>query len=181
MRIKRIVIMSCFVFLVGGIAGGMLSLVTNTLFTDKDQSVVSAVEGARDDWKINQFVKEQEKLHPDGLSESKVKAGSKYTGITYNGSNNNMSVPSGNTPKPQPQTTIKESKKTETGSIGRGRVKTNGGTLRVRRSGSSNAEVIGQVSKGDVVEILSSKGGWYEIKTSSGLRGYVSAQYVQKI
>lgn len=41
-----------------------------------------------------------------------------------------------------------------------------------------NGKVIGQVDKGDTVQIVSEESGWYQIITSDGLQGYVSAEYV---
>ena len=188
MRIKRIVIMSCFVFLVGGLFGGCFSLLNHTIFASEEQSVSDAVEGARDDWEVKQFVEEQERLHPNGLSESKVETGSKYTGITYNGKNNMAVPPESTTPKPV-SPSISEKKEPEeekepereVEAVSRGQVCTNGGTLRIRQSGDSNAAVVGQAKNGDKVIILSTQGDWYEVKTSDGLHGFASATFIRKI
>ena len=44
-----------------------------------------------------------------------------------------------------------------------------------------NADVVGSLYKDDIVTIISETSGWYQIVTSTGVSGYVSAEYIQKI
>ena len=52
------------------------------------------------------------------------------------------------------------------------------GTLNVRRSASTNAERVGELRRGDSVEVLGRAGSWYEIATTS-VRGFVHADFVR--
>lgn len=54
-------------------------------------------------------------------------------------------------------------------------------SLNIRQGPSSSTAAIGVLYKDDIVTIVSETNGWYQIITSNGLSGYVSAAYVQKI
>ena len=56
-----------------------------------------------------------------------------------------------------------------------------GSSLNVRKAPSVNADVVGSLYKDDIVTIISETSGWYQIVTSTGVSGYVSAEYIQKI
>ena len=51
----------------------------------------------------------------------------------------------------------------------------------MRAQGSIEGDVIGQVYKGDIVQIVSQDDAWYQIITSDGTQGYVSATYVEVV
>ena len=53
-------------------------------------------------------------------------------------------------------------------------------SLRVRSTGSTGGTILGRLSNGASVTILSSYGGWYKIKSGS-LTGWVSADYVKSL
>ncbi|WP_052356575.1 C40 family peptidase [[Clostridium] dakarense] len=53
-------------------------------------------------------------------------------------------------------------------------------TLNVRSGAGTSYSVIGKVNKGDRVELLASKNGWYKIKLSNGSTGWASADYITK-
>ena len=56
-----------------------------------------------------------------------------------------------------------------------------GSSLNVRKAPRVNADVVGSLYKDDIVTIISETSGWYQIVTSTGVSGYVSAEYIQKI
>ena len=56
-----------------------------------------------------------------------------------------------------------------------------GSSLNIRKAPSVNADVVGSLYKDDIVTIISETSGWYQIVTSTGVSGYVSAEYIQKI
>ena len=56
-----------------------------------------------------------------------------------------------------------------------------GSSLNVRKAPNINADVVGSLYKDDIVTIISETSGWYQIVTSTGVSGYVSAEYIQKI
>ncbi len=53
--------------------------------------------------------------------------------------------------------------------------------LRVRSAPSTSADVLGNVTNGTQLEILSSVGGWYYVTTPDGTLGYVSSDYVSGV
>lgn len=62
-----------------------------------------------------------------------------------------------------------------------GKIAIQKGSLNVRAQGSIEGDVIGQVYKGDIVQIVSQDDAWYQIITSDGTQGYVSATYVEVV
>ncbi len=62
------------------------------------------------------------------------------------------------------------------------RVDISSGVLNVRKSGSTSAEIVDKLSKGDTVEVLdTSNASWWKIKTPNGVTGYASSDYLEKI
>lgn len=51
-------------------------------------------------------------------------------------------------------------------------------SLNVRSGASTSDSIIGKITKGENVEILSSSNGWYEIQYSENTDGWVSADYI---
>ena len=84
MRIKRVAVVSLITFIIGGVGGSAYAYVTHPSQRGDGQLALSLnLEQAHENWEVEQFISEQEELRPDGLSESKIAAGSKYTGVTY--------------------------------------------------------------------------------------------------
>ncbi|MDD3261913.1 MAG: SH3 domain-containing protein, partial [Oscillospiraceae bacterium] len=50
--------------------------------------------------------------------------------------------------------------------------------LNLRSSASTSSSVIGQLSNGQIVTVLSTSNGWSYVQTSSGQKGYCSASYL---
>lgn len=50
--------------------------------------------------------------------------------------------------------------------------------LNIRSLASTNSSVVTQVSQGDVIDLLSFDGTWYEVKTSDGKTGFASGNFV---
>lgn len=83
MRIKRVAVVSLITFMLGGLGGAAYAYVTHTAVIGQMALPVD-LEQAQENWAVEQFISEQEELHPKGLEQSKIETGSKYTGITYN-------------------------------------------------------------------------------------------------
>lgn len=84
MRTKRVAVVSLITFLIGVGGGSAYAYVTHPSHGGDNQLALSLnLEQAHENWEVEQFISEQEELRPDGLSESKIAAGSKYTGVTY--------------------------------------------------------------------------------------------------
>ena len=159
MNVKRVALVSLITFFIGAAGGGIFAFVN----------------------------------HPaNGGSET----GSKYTGITYNGENNSVVIATpqkeqGNLPvetvpsneEVSNETTMPFGTETQNAapqtSVSKGRVAIQEGSLNVRGQASTDGTILGQVYKGDTVEILSQNGAWYQIVTSGGVKGYVSATYIE--
>ncbi|NTV91067.1 MAG: SH3 domain-containing protein, partial [Clostridiales bacterium] len=54
----------------------------------------------------------------------------------------------------------------------------NASALNVRAEASTTAQILGKVYTGETVTILSQENDWYNIKTQSGITGWVLSQYV---
>ena len=65
------------------------------------------------------------------------------------------------------------------GTLGRVRVKS--GRLNVRKAPTTASPVLGKLSLGDTVTLTGRTGGWFNVRTASGLSGYCSADYIQPL
>ena len=211
MRVKRVALVSIVTFLLGGLCGSAYAYVSYSFSnTNEDISLSDNLEQVQENIAVEQFVKAQEEQRPNGLEESKIETGSKYTGITYNnvapatvsdktetdpavtddgsetkkeegllssilnwGKNNELNK------QDKTEDDKNSSKTSSTGSSGK--IAIQKGSLNVRAQGSIDGEVIGQVYKGDIVQIVSQDDAWYQIITSDGTQGYVSATYVEVV
>jgi uncharacterized protein YgiM (DUF1202 family) len=54
----------------------------------------------------------------------------------------------------------------------------NASTLNIRSGPGTNYSVKTQVHAGDILQIISQSGSWYKVRTTSGVDGYASMQYV---
>ena len=209
MRIKRVAVVSLITFIIGGVGGSAYAYVTHPSQRGDGQLALSLnLEQAHENWEVEQFISEQEELRPDGLSESKIAAGSKYTGVTYKDGKMIMpqqvndvttadvkqQVDSEQENASDAQEEKKEGflsklfSKKETAQNGdndaaqqtqTGRVDIQSGSLNVRAQSNTSSEVIGKVYKDDIVQILGQSGAWYQVTTQDGVQGYVSAAYVE--
>jgi hypothetical protein len=197
MNVKRVALVSLITFFIGAAGGGIFAFVNHPANGGSGSaSLAEDLKQAQANREVQQFIQKQEKLHPDGLSESSIETGSKYTGITYNGENNSVVIATpqkeqGNLPvetvpsneevsneTTMPVGTEAQSAAPQT-SVSKGRVAIQEGSLNVRGQASTDGAILGQVYKGDTVEILSQNGAWYQIVTSGGVKGYVSATYIE--
>ena len=86
---KKIVAVCLVVFLIGCAGGGSLAYANHKKGMEA-QSLLASLSQTQDNWEVEQFIRAQEEQRPDGLEESQIATGSRYTGITYN----NVSVAS---------------------------------------------------------------------------------------
>lgn len=204
MRTKRVAVVSLIAFCLGGVGGGAYAYITHPInHGDGETSLTLNLEQAHENWEVEQFINEQEKLRPDGMEESKITTGSKYTGITYhNGVANTVAPSSANQTVSEADPAVDEeqdnnrggllsslfgkNKKEEAAQSGNdsqsdtvGRINIQKGSLNVRAQGSTDSTIIGQVYKDDKVQIVGRNGAWYQVITENGLEGYVSATYVE--
>ncbi|MFR6291831.1 MAG: SH3 domain-containing protein [Peptococcaceae bacterium] len=211
MRVKRVALVSIVTFLLGGLCGSAYAYVSYSFSnTNEDISLSDNLEQVQENIAVEQFVKAQEEQRPNGLEESKIETGSKYTGITYNNvatatvSDKTETDPAAtddgsetkkeegllssilnwgkNTETNKQDKTEDDKNSSKTSSAGSsGKIAIQKGSLNVRAQGSIEGDVIGQVYKGDIVQIVSQDGAWYQIITSDGTQGYVSATYVEVV
>ena len=182
MNVKRVAVVSLITFFIGAVGGGVFAFLNHPINGGSGSaSLAEDLKQAHANREVQQFINEQEKLHPDGLGESSIETGSKYTGITYNGENNSVVIA---TPQKEqgdmPMETTPQNPAVQD-SVSKGRVAIQEGSLNVRGQASTDGAILGQVYKGDTVEILGQNGAWYQIVTSSGIKGYVSATYIEVI
>ena len=211
MRVKRVAVVSIVTFLFGGLCGSAYAYVSYSFYnTNEDISLSDNLEQVQENIAVEQFVKAQEEQRPNGLEESKIETGSKYTGITYNNvatatvSDKTETDPAAtddgsetkkeegllssilnwgkNTETNKQDKTEDDKNSSKTSSAGSsGKIAIQKGSLNVRAQGSIEGDVIGQVYKGDIVQIVSQDDAWYQIITSDGTQGYVSATYVEVV
>lgn len=211
MRVKRVALVSIVTFLLGGLCGSAYAYVSYSFSnTNEDISLSDNLEQVQENIAVEQFVKAQEEQRPNGLEESKIETGSKYTGITYNNvatatvSDKTETDPAAtddgsetkkeegllssilnwgkNTETNKQDKTEDDKNSSKTSSAGSsGKIAIQKGSLSVRAQGSIEGDVIGQVYKGDIVQIVSQDDAWYQIITSDGTQGYVSATYVEVV
>ncbi|CUQ16558.1 SH3 domain-containing protein [Clostridium baratii] len=101
----------------------------------------------------------------NGWHKIKFKNGYGYVSADY------IKVNSSNTSKPENKPDTKPQATTKTGSV-------NASSLNVRSGASTKNSVIGSLSRGVKVEIVSTSNGWHKIKFKNGY-GYVSADYIK--
>lgn len=203
MNIKRIAVVSLATFLIGGVCGGAFAYVNHPANGGSGSaSLAEDLKQAHANREVEQFINEQEKLHPEGLENSKIETGSKYTGITYNGENNSVVIATpqkeqGDMPvetvQPSDESTemqgsltdennsAEEPQNNDAQATSTGRVAIQSGSLNVRDKASTDGAIIGEVYKGDTVQIIGQNGVWYQVITAGGVQGYVSATYIEVI
>ena len=201
MNVKRVAVVCLITFLIGAAGGGVFAYASHPANGGSGStSLTEDLKQAQANREVQQFISKQEKLRPDGMEESRIETGSKYTGITYNGENNSVVIA---TPQKEqgdmPVETEPNQEESSNGLLGNltsgkeesqensspttstGRVAIQEGSLNVRSQASTDGAVIGQVYKGDTVQILGQNGAWYQVTTSNGVQGYVSATYIEVI
>lgn len=86
---KKIVVICLLTFFIGCAGGGALAYANHQKGLE-EQSLLASISQTQDNWEVEQFIRNQEEQRPEGLEESQIATGSRYTGITYN----NVSVAS---------------------------------------------------------------------------------------
>ena len=176
---KKIIVVCLLTFVIGCVGGGALAYANHQKGL-ADQSLLASISKTQDDWEVEQFIRNQEEQRPDGMEESQIATGSKYTGITYN----NVTVASASTTVTDDtatKTTSNASNNISSGEKQMGRVDIQSGSLNIRAASSIEGEVIGQAYKDEVLEIVGQDGVWYQVITDDGVKGYVSSTYVKII
>ena len=80
---KKFTIICLLTFLLGCAGGGVLAYANHQKGLES-QSLIASISQTQSDWEVEQFIREQEEQRPEGLEESQIATGSRYTGITYN-------------------------------------------------------------------------------------------------
>lgn len=80
---KKLIIICLLTFFIGCAGGGALAYANHQKGLEA-QSLLASISQTQDNWEVEQFIREQEEQRPDGLEESQIATGSRYTGITYN-------------------------------------------------------------------------------------------------
>ena len=169
---KKLITLCLLTFIIGCAGGGALAYANHQKGMEA-QSFLASLSQTQDNWEVEQFIREQEEQRPDGLEESQIATGSKYTGITYN----NVSVATANA---APVNTGTAALSTDTNTEKTiGRVDIQSGSLNIRSENAIGDNVIGQAYKDELVEIINQDGVWYQIITADGLKGYVSSTYIE--
>lgn len=196
---KKMVVVCLCTFVIGCVGGGIFAY-GNYQKGLVSKSLLASISQTQNDWEVEQFIREQEEQRPDGLEESQIATGSRYTGITYNNvsvatvtekqndmkQDTNQKEKTGllqelfnNKNEKDSEDNEVENKQVVSNEKQKGRVIIQSGSLNVRAEGSIEGDVIGQAYKDELIEIVSQDGAWYQIITENGLQGYVSSKYVE--
>ena len=174
---KKIISICLLTFAIGCIGGGALAYANHQKGMES-QTLLASIAQTQDNWEVEQFIREQEEERPDGMEESQIATGSRYTGITYN----NVSVASAADTNAEremkPETQLSDVQFNEKKV---GRVVIQSGSLNIRSVGSIDGTVIGQAYKDELLEIIHQDGKWYQVVTADGVQGYVSSTYVEVV
>ena len=177
---KKILYTCLLTFAIGCVGGGTLAYANHQKGLES-QNLLASISQTQESWEVEQFIRVQEEQRPEGMEESQIATGSRYTGITYN----NVSVATG-TQQPENQNIdVVEGKSGALTSDNDekviGRVSIQNGSLNIRSENSIGDNVIGQAYKDELVEIIHQDGVWYQIITVDGLQGYVSSTYIEVV
>ena len=78
MNVKRVALVSLITFFIGAAGGGIFAFVNHPANGGSGSaSLAEDLKQAQANREVQQFIQKQEKLHPDGLSESSIETGSK--------------------------------------------------------------------------------------------------------
>ena len=195
---KKITVVCILTFLIGCAGGGALAYANHQKGLES-QTLLASISQTQENWEVEQFIREQEEQRPEGMEESQIATGSKYTGITYNNvsvatadnndsndssdalkniednnRNNEKNKPEGKTASQDTMNTLSKEKMMV-------RVAIQNGSLNIRSDNSIGDNVIGQAYKDELLEIIQQDGVWYQVVTMDGVQGYVSSTYVEII
>ena len=157
MRAKTIVILAVVIFLLGGAIGALYAVLSaNTPSANEDLPVSSYDEFQNnDDENKNEDENGEQNQNIDENADEQNQSGAENNNVT-NEENNN-------------QTTEHK--------VGEVNVKEDS-ALSLRKGPGTNYERLGQVYRGDQLDILEEQNGWYKVQTYDGVEAWVSADYV---
>lgn len=165
MRAKTIVILAVVIFLLGGAIGALYAVLSaNTPSANEDLPVSSYDEFQNnDDENKNEDENGEQNQNIDENTDEQNQSGVENNNVT-NEENNN-------------QTTNEENNQTTEHKVGEVNVKEDS-ALSLRKGPGTNYERLGQVYRGDQLDILEEQNGWYKVQTYDGVEAWVSADYV---
>lgn len=167
MKVKTLIILSIVFFAVGTLGGAAYALVSGGTIDILPTAKTS------EEKMIDQFIAEQEKKQDDNPTPNQATGAEE----SEKSSQDNDLAPS----EPDEQEPSSTTVNTNTKRMGQPTV-SDGKTLRVRATpDAQKGEVLLGISNTEKVEIIGEQNGWYQIITSNGTKGWVSAEYMKEL
>lgn len=161
MKARTVAILAVGVFLLGGACGALYAVLNSNTPSNNDKLPVGSYSDLQnqDDGDNQKDNKDNNSVSNDGQDNSQ---GNNDGNI--NNEPDNSSDPTNNSDNNSAKTgevTVREDS-----------------ALTLRQGPGTNYEKLGQIYRGDSVEILEEQNGWYKVKTYDGVEAWVSAEYV---
>lgn len=175
MRGRTVAILALGVFLLGGACGALYAVVSSHTSSGNDKLPV----GSYTDLENGDKDKQDNQSGQDNTDKNDNSANNADANNTDNDKNNSEENNSQNNTGGD-NNTANNTSNTSTGKASKsGEVNVReDSALTLRQGPGTNYEKIGQIYRGDLVDILEEKNDWYKIKTYDGKEAWVSAKYI---
>ena len=171
MRARTIVILAVVIFLLGGAIGALYAVLSaNTPSANEDLPV-----STYDELKNNE---ENNQDNNQDNDEDAVNNGNGCQSQQTDQNNEDLNQNDENNSQDNSQTSTNDNQ--EEHRVGEVNVREDS-ALSLRQGPGTNYERIGQVYRGDQLDILEEQNGWYKVQTYDGVEAWVSAEYVNII
>ena len=167
MRGRNVAILALGVFLLGGACGALYAVVGSHTPANNDKLPVSSYtdlenddKNQQDNQNDNTENKDNSANNTDNDKNNSEENNSQNNTDDNNTANNTSNINTGKTNK-SGEVNVREDS-----------------ALTLRQGPGTNYEKIGQIYRGDLVDILEEQNDWYKIKTYDGKEAWVSAKYI---
>ena len=168
MKVKTLIILSIVFFAVGTLGGAAYALVSGGTIDILPTAKTS------EEKMIDQFISEQEKKQDENQTPAQSVDNEESQKPTQD---NDLAPSKPDEQQPSSTTTVNTNAKR----MGQPTV-SDGKTLRVRATpDAQKGEVLLGIPNTEKVEIIGEQNGWYQIITSNGTKGWVSAEYMKEL
>lgn len=161
MKARTVAILAVGVFLLGGACGALYAVLNSNTPSNNDKLPVGSYSDLQ-----NQDDSDNQKDNKDNNS------------VSNDGQDNSQGNNDGNINN-EPDNSSDPTNNSDNNSAKTGEVTVReDSALTLRQGPGTNYEKLGQIYRGDSVEILEEQNGWYKVKTYDGVEAWVSAEYV---
>ncbi len=168
MKARTVAILAVGVFLLGGACGALYAVLNSNTPSNNDKLPVGSYSDLQNqDNSDNQKDNQDNKDNKDNNS------------VNNDGQDNSQQGNNDGTNNNEPDNSNDPTYNSDSSSVKTGEVTVReDSALTLRQGPGTNYEKLGQIYRGDSVEILEEQNGWYKVKTYDGVEAWVSAEYV---